>query len=178
LVKSELAKIQHGIRAARWVAGEDLHCTLTFLGNVDESALQGIRESLRAARARQVSLRVAGLGVFPPRGDPRVVWAGIEPKTALDHLKTEVDRKLAVANLDVEPRPFRPHVTLARFRTGSANQEAMASYLREHAQLATAPFDLKEFVLYESRAAPQQSRYRRLATFALDEILPTRAGAP
>ena len=64
----------------RWVAEDALHLTLRFLGEVDGTFLDPLTEALESAVAgiRILSLIYAGVGFFPDRNRPRILWVGIE----------------------------------------------------------------------------------------------------
>src|SRR4051794_36719961 len=64
---------------ARWIPEDNLHVTLTFLGEVADARLAAIAAALDAplVTPRFVAV-VAGAGVFPPSGAPRIVWLGID----------------------------------------------------------------------------------------------------
>ena len=64
----------------RWVAPENVHLTLQFLGAVPEERVAGVEAALRAAAAgaRPLALEVRGAGGFPNARRPRVLWAGLD----------------------------------------------------------------------------------------------------
>jgi RNA 2',3'-cyclic 3'-phosphodiesterase len=61
----------------RWVVEEQLHLTLSFLGDVDTLAEDRLREALDQVRVPPFFLPLCGVGVFNVRGQPSVVWAGV-----------------------------------------------------------------------------------------------------
>lgn len=101
-----------------WVAAENVHLTLKFLGEVDDGREAEIRGALTSAVAgtRTMTLVVRGAGVFPHARAPRVVWAGIEPDPAIEILADRIERGYASLGFPTEGRPFRPHLTLGRAR--------------------------------------------------------------
>src|SRR5712691_6758096 len=109
----------------RWVAPDGVHLTLRFLGRVEPAVLAALGARLRAIRQPSFALGLDGLGTFGGRR-PAVVWLGLaegqEPAAALARA---VEAECAGVGLDPEPRPFRPHLTLARARdrSGAARPE-------------------------------------------------------
>lgn len=110
---------------ARWVAPRLLHVTLAFLGEGDPSRRDDVLACLeRAARSTPpFALRAGRLGAFPDPARPRVLWLGVESDgCALSALARRVRDALGEAGFWFDPKPFRPHVTLARLsapdRTG------------------------------------------------------------
>jgi hypothetical protein len=81
-VKKLLVQVQDTLRRAdadvKWVEEENLHLSLKFLGEVDEEAVSRLKGilSVEALRWPAMDLTYAGMGTFPERGEPRVVWAG------------------------------------------------------------------------------------------------------
>lgn len=131
----------------RWVGAESTHLTLRFLGAISEESLDRLSAGLRAVKAAPFQARLGPLGWFGGRARTRVIWLGlsegVEPAAAL---AAECEGVAQAAGLPPEPRPFRPHVTLARARP------------REGARLPDLPpapsldaWLLEDFVLYESR---------------------------
>src|SRR5690606_2402363 len=100
------------------VSVPNLHLTLKFLGEVPEALLPPLSEALAEASSRvePFEIEVAGMGVFPPRGAPRVVWAGVRDRdprgNGLERLRVlaaRVDAAAAAAEVPVDDRPFHPH---------------------------------------------------------------------
>ena len=105
----------------RWVAGGNLHLTLKFLGDVEDSDLNEVcrlaRES--AAAVGPFDFRVAGLSAVPASGQLRMVWAEIdEPTGRLAKLHALIEDAYATMGFRPENRRFRPHLTLGRVKGG------------------------------------------------------------
>jgi len=77
-------KIKVGIR---WVASENIHLTLKFLGNTSENLIPKISDGLSAALGdvRSFQFEVGGFGAFPTLKHPRTLWVGIAPNTDLQN---------------------------------------------------------------------------------------------
>lgn len=116
-----LAALQRELRphltGVRWTRPETSHLTLAFLGAVAEESLETIAAVMLSVgvAAAPFSLRVAGLGTFPSRQRPRVLWAGLGDDGPLQLLQLELTRALAAHGCVLEERPFRPHLTLGRW---------------------------------------------------------------
>ena len=103
--------------AYRWTSPESLHLTLAFLGETPEARLADVTAALdeAAAGANPFTLTVDGVGTFPPKGVPRVIWAGIGgDRDRLLRLQGALRAALAAQGFPTEERPFSPHVTLGR----------------------------------------------------------------
>jgi len=125
-VRAHLAECQAGLRAAvpaavKWVETENLHLTVRFLGDTPEGDLPAICAALKTAVTALPSfpIVVSGLGAFPSRQAPCVVWAGVaEGRAALQALHQRVESALAAAGFTAAPERFSPHITLGRARGG------------------------------------------------------------
>ena len=148
-----------------WVNSDNIHITLKFLGNVDESRIGEIKESMNliAARAAPFTLSAAGLGVFPNRRQPRILWVGItEGKDILVALQKEIERKFEGLGFEREQRPFHPHLTIARLKylKGTA---ALLQVADQHQPLSElGEWHVTEMVLFKSVLKPDGAVYTPL----------------
>lgn len=160
----------------RWTRPENYHLTLRFLGEVDEEVANGLGSALQTALAggSPFSLRLGGVGCFPPRGAPRVLWVGVE--SGLDELVAlgaSVDLALAASGLPAQNSALSPHVTLGRVNAerGPATLEIARRFLAAEypASGASVPESLVSGVsLIESRLASSGPRYFNLARVGFD----------
>jgi 2'-5' RNA ligase len=126
-----VADLRDGHRALRWVPCERWHVTLAFLGDVTEPSLGPLSERLeRAARRHDaLSLSFAGAGRF----GNRVLWVGLQgDRIALNHLATSVAAAARRAYVPSDDRMHRPHLTLARGRTTSADLRPLVAALADY----------------------------------------------
>lgn len=110
------SEVPNGIQ---WVRPEGMHLTLKFLGNIPAPRLPPLVECLKpvAEAARPFSLELAGLGMFPNRRVPRVLWAGADGDLeVLAELQRASESAITALGHPAEGRPFRPHITLGRPR--------------------------------------------------------------
>ncbi len=147
-VKEAMATIFCGLPGARWAVPEQLHLTVRFIGEVDSSRFRDIREALGAVRSHHLSLHLEGLGFFPPRGRPRVLWIGVGKNEQLPRLYRRLEATLIRAGLEPERRKFAPHITLARLRNTPASR--VEGFIASHSLFLTADFPVNQFVLYSS----------------------------
>ena len=127
-IRRRLVDVQERLRGVaprvRWVRPEGLHVTLKFLGEIDEEMVEPVTAVVAEAAEgiAPFQVRVAGLGAFPPRGAPRVLWAGVDdPAGQLATIHRRIDRGLAPLGFERERRRFHPHVTLGRAKDRRAD---------------------------------------------------------
>ncbi len=156
-VRNTLAMMCCGLPGARWVLPEQLHLTLRFIGDIDAAVLSEIIDALDAVASDPFQLSLAGTGCFPPRGKPRVLWAGVEKNEALDNLHDRIESRLRSIGLDPEKRKFFPHITLARLGRVTAGQ--VGNYLSQHGLFFYPPFAVEKFCIYASVLHPGGARH-------------------
>jgi RNA 2',3'-cyclic 3'-phosphodiesterase len=100
----------------RWVAPDNIHLTLKFLGDVAPSNLDLLKQMLaaEAGRHRCFQMEVGTLGVFPNLRQPRVIWVGLEGSPALSALQRGVEAFTERLGYQPEGRAFSPHLTVGR----------------------------------------------------------------
>jgi 2'-5' RNA ligase len=104
---------------ASWVREENLHLTLKFLGDTSVTSVEKLSATadIAASNVEPFEIVVEGCGAFPPKGQPRVLWVGIEdPSRQLALLHMALEDECAKVGFSREERPFHPHLTIARIR--------------------------------------------------------------
>lgn len=153
-----------------WERAEKLHLTLKFLGEIEAERVEALtRAANRAAGAAgKFEMRLREAGAFPARGNPRVLWLGLDDDTGrLAQLQERLEAECERENFPREPRPFRPHITLARIRTPNAAARHIAALHRE-TEFAPATFNVGEFVIMQSELGAGGSRYTPLSRHELN----------
>jgi RNA 2',3'-cyclic 3'-phosphodiesterase len=142
----------------RWVPEERWHVTLAFLGEVDPDRVPALAVRLDAVAADHApleGLRLAGAGTF--RG---VLWLGIEPTerhSPADRLARGVQREMRAAGISVERRPWRAHLTIARWRPSAARDAVAHRMVDSLAGYASPAFDVHQIRLVHSITGPDPS---------------------
>ncbi len=167
-VNDRLIGLCNGVPGAKWVSAGQLHLTLRFIGEVDNGTFADIAEALSEVAAAPFAMRLEGVGHFPPRGAPRVLWAGVGDGAPLARLHHKIEAQLRRLGLPPDRRKFAPHVTLARLR--QAHLRMVRDYLVQHAPFATEDFPVSEFHLYSSRLGGGTALHRIEASYALGEV--------
>jgi 2'-5' RNA ligase len=148
----------------RWVAADNIHLTLRFIGEVERPIANDIADALRRVRADSFALRLTGVGMFDQRNGG-ALWAGAEPRPPVMTLAAKVDRACQSAGIEAEHRAFHPHITIARYRR---QERALAQdFLERNRGFATADFTVDRFTLFESRLSRHGAHYEEVASFDL-----------
>lgn len=165
-VKQSLEPLAKGLGDVRWLAPEQQHLTLRFIGDVANGALHEVAEALATVPAQPFAVTLKGLGHFPPRGEPRVLWVGVEKNAELAGLKRRIDRALREAGMPPDARKFAPHVTIARMRE-PLSPTRLGTYLMRHSLYRSAPFPVSSFHLYSSWLRSDGAEHQIEASYEL-----------
>jgi 2'-5' RNA ligase len=147
-----------------WVGDDNLHLTLRFIGEVERPLADDIALALSRIRSAAFALRVTGVGIFERRSGG-ALWAGVEPKPPVAALAAKVERACVAAGLEPERRAFHPHVTLARFKRDGAR--AAHAFLERNRALASPPFAVDRFILYQSHLSRHGAPNEEIAGYPL-----------
>ena len=153
----------------RWVQLEGLHVTLRFLGPTPAGRVAEVAQAVDAgtADAAGFEVMVAGAGAFPSLERPRALWLGLRGGAdQLADLAAKLDAELIGRGWGFEPRPFRPHLTIARTDGVRTGPKAAAALNRAAVGLEAA-FRADRVVLYRSHLGHGPARYEALHTVTL-----------
>lgn len=149
----------------RWVAPENLHLTLVFLGSIAEDCVPIVTRAMESVAHRHFAfeLETARLDLFPPNSKQlKVISADIMgQRRLLKSLQKDLSDTLRGAGFEVEDRPYKPHLTIARLpsvKTASRVGALVAS----HSEALKAKFPVEEIVLFESVTLDDRLEYRPL----------------
>lgn len=164
-VQRRLGALCFGLPGARWVAPENMHLSLRFIGEVDEGTAGDIDAALRDVRAPAFEMAIGEIGFFDRGRAVHALWAGVERSEAIQYLRDRVESTVVRAGFEPEPRKFKPHVTIARLR--GTRVAKVGAWLNGFAAFSTPPFPVEEFVLFESFLGGAGARYHALAEYPL-----------
>ena len=143
---------------------ENIHITLKFLGNTDETLIESIREVLhkKISPYPPFYIKIAGVGYFPGGRHPRVIWVGLEDTGILQDIHKDIDKEMTRFGYQPETRPFSPHITIGRVRSA----RKMTEGLKKLEELRAVSFDdvyVKGLSLMKSELKPSGAQYFSLA---------------
>ena len=173
-IREEIGTISRELRKsrlpARWVREENIHLTIVFLGSIDENVVEDLKERVGSVVKGFTGFkaRLSGVGVFPNRRRPQVLWTGLDGDIeGLSRLRDELQDALKVFGLREEKRPFRAHLTLGRFKDRLDNDEELKGILDRYHDIASELCSLDELVLFKSDLKPGGPVYTKMATWPL-----------
>ncbi len=169
--RGEVIRLERQLQAAApawqgkvsWVAEENVHLTLVFLGAVETARLDPLQLELtrRLKGWRPFEVATTSPGTFPQRGPPKVLWLGVaDPRPDL----LEVQHATAAACRDLElgeeRRPFHAHLTAGRVRERSGANQLASAWRSLVSQ--PQPQRVAGVSLMSSETRPSGARYTRL----------------
>ncbi len=154
------AQLDRGSVSINWARPESMHLTLRFLGEVDESLTDALGVGIESAASGIGPFRLAveGVGAFPNRRRPRVIWAGIGESEVLTGLQRRVEENVEALGFAPEDRPFSPHLTLCRIKTPEDSM-LMGGVLAGPDPPLKAEFTVSSVVLFKSVLRPKGAEY-------------------
>ena len=168
--KTALQNIMHGVSSVKWQRDDQLHLTLSFIGEVPRNIARDIADGLSAISFTPFDLTLSGAGLFGSLDKPRLLWAGVKDADPLQHLHDKVERVLIGLGIDLDGRKYKPHVTLARVR-GRIRPFDIEQWMSVNNSFAASPMRVENFTLFSSQLSHNGSYYHCEATFPAEGTL-------
>ncbi|MEE9355339.1 MAG: RNA 2',3'-cyclic phosphodiesterase [Methylococcaceae bacterium] len=166
-IRQQLLLLRRSIPGARWQTVEQMHITISFIGEVEKSLLPEIKEALATiTTTTPLELNLNGVDYFGSNRQPRVLFAKIEPNPSLSKLNRRINNALFEIGLKTEKQKFIPHITLARLKQTA--YQSVGQFMQSEALLKTEFFMLNEFHLISSKLSVDGSQYLIEESYPLD----------
>ena len=152
-----------------WTAEDRLHLTLKFLGEQAESRVDALAAALAntVKQHRELVMSLGGIGAFPNFRRARVVWMGVSQEPRLELLHHDIEVAYDALGCELEGRPFRPHLTLARVREPLPVERMRALWRAAKRVDYDAEFIVRSIDLMQSDLSSSGPRYTTLVSAPL-----------
>jgi len=164
-VRTSLAALQQSLKKSHarvgWVAPENIHLTLVFLGDIFRAQVESLAAALSqvAAGTKCFEFSVGGTGFFGPSRSPRVLWVGVQDSSlALGRFQADIAAAVRGGGLKIEDRPFVPHLTLGRVRARDGVDE-LTSTLALARNTPYGTVNVRRLLLMQSHLEHRGVRY-------------------
>ena len=167
-IAERLAALGGGVPGARWIPAGNMHVTLRYLGELEDSLADEVSTALAGISHAAFTLKASGVGYFGKRSDPRLLYAGVHPHHDLMELHRRTERLLHRLRIPSDGRKYHPHITLARLKGASSGR--IGRFVEANSLLASPPFEVGSFALFESHRSTSGSVYSMLRDYALAPV--------
>ena len=165
------AKLRESQVNATWTDPENMHLTLQFLGDVEDTLVPEVckRVAIAAAPFAPFFVDFSKAGAFPANDRPRTVWIGVDQGTQeLIDLQFAIQESLVEMRFPRERRTFRPHLTLARVREGGRRQSQLSELLAHYRDFKAESCDVSEVLIFASYLDRSGPTYQIMGRAPLD----------
>ena len=155
----------------RWVQAANIHLTLKFLGEIDSSRIDLVKQSLYPISNKFSSfhLNISGSGCFPGKNRPRVFWLGMDQgeENSLFSSHQWIENQLADINFEREKRRFSPHLTLGRVRSRESVDFSDLFTFLEQNPFTPKTFSVECIYFMQSFLKPTGAEYQIIEKYPL-----------
>jgi len=147
----------------KWVAFENLHITLKFLGEIDEKKKDEITPVIVEISKQYApfKVRLEGLGCFPGPRNPRVLWVGVtDGAETLGKVTNDLEERLSQFGFKKEKR-FHAHLTIGRIKKPCKIDDILEN------NITTETFPVNAITLFKSTLKSDGPIYEELKKFTL-----------
>lgn len=161
-IKSELKKREI---ETLWSPNDNLHITLSFIGDSDSDQLSEIIEKLKdaAANISPFQIKTKGLGAFPELESARILFADVAKSRDLLAAQTKIENALGLS----ETNEYHPHITLARLR----NLKSLRKVIEPWKNQLSDSLEVNSFRLFKSVPQGAYRQYIPIQDFPLTSPL-------
>lgn len=148
----------------KWITEAHTHITLKFLGDTDEQLIPSLSEALvkKMSPYTPFYITISGLGCFPDKRRPRVLWVGVKDASGLIKVQKEIDDEMSGFGFLKDERDYSPHITVGRIRS----QRGVTGLLKKLEEAGSVSFDgvlINGISLMKSELKPAGAEYTTLA---------------
>jgi 2'-5' RNA ligase len=145
------------------VEPKNIHLTLKFLGDTDESLIDDIekimKDSVKDTKPFEIALK--GAGVFPNEKYMKVVWIGIENGEKIGEIANNIDENASKLGFLKEKRKFSAHLTIARVKNVN-DKQALIDIIIKYRDVEFLKINVDSIKLKKSTLTPKGPIYNTL----------------
>ncbi len=150
------------------VEPNNLHFTLKFFGEINDSLAMRIKDSLENVKFKSLHVIYKGMGVFPSPQRISVIWVGVDNSCIDDlfNIANKVEERLrGITRID--ERGFQPHLTISRVKSGR-NKDRLLAFIKEHESQDFGEEIIKSMRLKKSDLTPKGPIYSDVYNFPFE----------
>jgi len=150
------------------VEPENIHITLKFLGDTQETIINDIEKILKASTVeiKPFEIKLKGTGVFPNQNYIKVIWIGLKNTDPITKIVKNIDTPLSEIGFQREKREFSPHLTIARVKTAK-NKESLIRVIENFDNIEFGDINVDTIKLKKSELTSKGPIYSTLKEIKL-----------
>ena len=172
---NHLLSLQQKLQGERikWVEAQNIHITLKFLGDTNESKVSMLQHSLEGicTQFHSITFFLKDLGIFGSHYHPKVIWIGIEPFEEIKELMIAIHQSLEKVGFPVDRQNLVPHLTLGRIKELN-NPTFFWKIFNQYKSISSKQISINDIVLYESILKKEGPLYINLTSCSLIQKRP------
>ena len=157
-------RLKSNIKGIKWVLPDKIHLTLRFLGDLDKSEIEAVKEAIdtAAGTGSPFLLSARGIGAFPGLTRPRIIWIGLGGGlVSLSELYLNLENQLEAAGVIREERKFKAHLTIGRVK-GKVDTVRLVESIKSFKDFEIGTFSVNQIILFKSDLKPAGPVYTQL----------------
>jgi 2''-5'' RNA ligase len=164
-VESWKNNTQIRLNKINWVKPENWHITLYFLGDTPDEKVDVLKQIIDQSFSdvAAFSSKLEGVGVFPNRRDPNVLWIGLNSLQNILPAHQQLGELLRQNDFSFDQKPLKPHLTIARMKF-LADKAIIDTLASDYGQTVFDTMNINKVILFESLLTPQGPIYKALYT--------------
>jgi len=144
------------------VERENIHFTWRFFGDTTMNQIDEVHSELSQLKIEPFIVDIGGVGAFPSKRRPRVIWIGVQQGIELmRELKVRTDLLLANVGYAIERKKFIPHATIARVRD-VYDQDRILRSLQDLSEVSVGKMNVTGVRMTKSTLTPSGPIYETL----------------
>ena len=154
----------------RWVNVHNIHLTVVFMGSIPEADVAPMGDSVKTVCREHGPFEISlnGIGFFPGSRNARILWIGLEGDIErMAQFRDTLQACLVPFGIRKEKRPFKPHLTLGRFRKPGKNSRQIEAVVAKYQDVKSPVQRLDELIMFKSDLRPSGAEYSRLAAWPM-----------
>jgi RNA 2',3'-cyclic 3'-phosphodiesterase len=132
-IHSGIESLKTAFPFKKWLHPADYHITMAFLGDAPEAMRKEAIKLVQTALENETAFELAldKIGAFGKKEQPRILWTGVRFEQRLFDVQAKVYQACLDAGFTLDPKPFKPHITMARKYMGESvfSLETASSYV-------------------------------------------------
>jgi 2'-5' RNA ligase len=165
-----LSKLKRTGADVKWVAPENIHLSLKFIGDIEKEALINMNKVISDAVSsiEPFSISIGNIGAFPSLNKPRVVFVCVQEQgNNLLKIYERLDKGVEPLGIKKESRKYVGHITLGRVKS-QKNISKLKNTLNSETERYFGREKVTSLSLIQSRLTPTGPLYTRLNNFILN----------